>query len=197
MNLYDEIYLFYKYSILNNGIIDNNKSKIIEWINNNLSEIILNKVVDNKQIKQCATLSSYIAKKASKSDLLAGVIGFSGHFKTCFPIFHESFEDFKSSKEMKCIIVDATYLQFEFSYGSLRDFPKEECENSNSEYIKMINLFEELKKNPMKAAQIYIESHIIPDELYEMFLPINLDSSKINLGDLKSKINIIDPRFDY
>ena len=124
------------------------KEDFYSWIEETLPIIVKHWIIDGKQLKQCGTVSSAIAAKANEDGFNAIVVSEPGHFVANIEVDEGYFR------------VDATHLQFNFKHGGcLRDYDKDD-----EEYIKMKELFQELKKDPMKAVDISFINENIKNE---------------------------------
>ena len=117
---------------------------VLHWIALMLPEIVLQRVVEPKQLKACGTVSGYVVKEAKKDGFNAYEVDSQGHVTAYID---------DPSRSGKAFSVDATHLQFKFPYhGGLRDFGPDE--RDSAEYRKMRALFEELSEDPMKAVKV-------------------------------------------
>lgn len=114
---------------------------IYDWINKYIPNVIHDQIVQQKSLKQCGGVSTFIAGLLAKDGITAGIVEEPGHFVLIIP-----------TQNGNSIRLDATHLQFKQSKGGLRDFSPDERESD--EYKQMKQLFEDLKKDPMKAVSI-------------------------------------------
>lgn len=148
-----------------NGYTTNilSENEIKSWLTSIIPDLVYNKIICTKELKQCGHLSEYLAGLAAKNGITAGYVREHGHFVSIFPL-----------KNGDALMVDPTHLQFQFTRGSLRDFSIEE--RNSDEYIKMKNLFDDLYKNPNKAIlieKIKLPNYIQPPQkISEFFNPI-------------------------
>lgn len=122
------------------------KEEIINWIEKYMPNIIQQQVVETGSLKQCGTLSTFIAGIAAQAGFIIGIQDVGGHYIAVF-----------ITDDLNSITVDATHLQFKFPFhGGLRDFSREEREDvsEETEYKLMNLLMKDLKHHPMRAVKI-------------------------------------------
>jgi hypothetical protein len=129
---------------------------VLQWIAKIVPEIVLRHMVEPKQLKACGTISQYIVNAARNAGFEAYLVHHPGHIV--------AYIDDPTAPE-RAFEVDATFLQFNFPYGSLRDFgPREDwIDGDEFYYNKMKKLFEDLAVNPEKAVKI-TETESVPKD---------------------------------
>jgi len=98
------------------------EEKALKWLNKIMPIVIYDQLIEPGSLKKCGTVATFIAGLAAKEGIAAGVVSEPGHFVAYIPV-----------AEGGALRIDATHLQFKFSYGGLRDFPVEDRTIDNKE----------------------------------------------------------------
>lgn len=126
MNLFETINKFYKLA---------NKDFEL-WFDLILDEFVHDYITGPRQIKACGWVSSKFVELAKRAGFDADMLSTPGHF-----INVVTTDEF-------VYYIDFTCKQFDFKWGSLRDFSLEDRQEYPEEFERMKNFFEEFEKNP-------------------------------------------------